>query len=266
MLNEEKSTFGGENQYPTEPNPTPTVPPPPKLLRDDLPKAFPTPRFLSKKLAAIILILIFSSFALSAGAYFLGRNSVLNELNPTQPVPPPPDEPIYEGSPTPDLYTEASRSATADWKTYESPVIDSLGYKLKYPNKWEIKTGVGGESNPQPRALSIDLKSPKCNSGSSDSLYIKHFLKTNPQQAYETVVKQSSDPGKNNIQYKTTYLDTANNNSIIKIESPLQKPVPVFHSYKTSSIGVYYIGGGGWCSSDFESIYDKIIKSLEFTQ
>ncbi|MBP9716876.1 MAG: hypothetical protein KBD51_02950 [Candidatus Levybacteria bacterium] len=158
----------------------------------------------------------------------------------------------------------STRINTSDWITYESPVANGMSYKLKYPSNWEIKTEVGGESNPQPRELSIDLKSLKCESGSSDSIYIKHFLKADPQQAYETIIKQSSDPGKNNIKFKTTYLETANNDLIIKIENPLQKPIPVFNSYKTSNTGVYYVGGGGWCSSDFEKTYDAIISSLEF--
>lgn len=160
---------------------------------------------------------------------------------------------------------EANNIDTSSWKTFTSPAIDGLSYKVKYPNNWEIKTEVGGESNPQPRALSINLKSPECNSGSKDSFYIRHFLKTDPQQDYEAIIKQSTNPGKNNIKYKVTYINTANDYPIIKIDNPISSE-PAFTSYKTSISGVYYIGGGGWCSPDFEKTYDAILSTLLFTE
>lgn len=91
--------------------------------------AHPFPKFLPKPIALIIIIL-FSAIFLSGlvfTVYNLGRNSVLKELNPSNPVPPPADPDIYKATPTPDLYTE-DQSATADWKTYTG-----TGFSFKYP-------------------------------------------------------------------------------------------------------------------------------------
>ena len=44
---------------------------------------------------------------------------------------------ISQPSPTPDLYTEGTRSATANWKTYTNTKV---GYTISYPEYFEIDT------------------------------------------------------------------------------------------------------------------------------
>ncbi len=57
--------------------------------------SFLSSKWLKIGIVVAVLVLVMG------GVYTLGRNSVLKELNPTQPTIPPPDEPIYQGSPTP---------------------------------------------------------------------------------------------------------------------------------------------------------------------
>ena len=92
-------------------------------------KKLPFPRYVFLGVVFVLLLIIVG------GAYFLGRNSVFKELNPSNPVPPPADPVVYEPTPTPDLYTEASRSATADWQTYTN---QEIGYSFKYPSFLKI--------------------------------------------------------------------------------------------------------------------------------
>ncbi len=90
--------------------------------------AHPFPKFLPKKIALIILILLSSLFliGLITTVYNLGRNSVLKELNPTAPVIPPAG-PVNQASPTPD--------PTANWKTY---VDSKLMFSVRYPEEITI--------------------------------------------------------------------------------------------------------------------------------
>ena len=92
-------------------------------------RKFPFPKYVFTTVVFVILL------AIIGGAYYLGRNSVFKELNPSNPVPPP-AAPVIQASPTPNLYAEGTRSATANWKTYTNTV---LGYEIKYPKDINIE-------------------------------------------------------------------------------------------------------------------------------
>lgn len=86
--------------------------------------------FRSYRKYLVLGIVFVILLAIIGGAYFLGRNSVLKELNPTAPAIPSPDPVFYEPTPTPAL------DETADWKTYTNP---QLGYSIKHPSNIVFK-------------------------------------------------------------------------------------------------------------------------------
>lgn len=77
-------------------------------------------------LIPLILVILVVLFILVGGAYFLGRNSVFKELNPTAPEIPPPG-PLFQASPTP-ASNSANASQTANWITY-----GGKNFSVKYP-------------------------------------------------------------------------------------------------------------------------------------
>lgn len=78
--------------------------------------------FKSKFFLGFVAFSILIAFLI--GGFYLGRNSVFKELNPSNPAIPPKDPDMYKGTPTPD--------PTADWKTYTNT---TYGYTFSYPSK-----------------------------------------------------------------------------------------------------------------------------------
>ncbi len=99
---------------------------------------FHFPKYIFLGIAFVILLSIIG------GAYFLGRNSVFKELNPTAPTVPPPDEPKYD--------------PTTDWQTYTGN-----GFSFKYPTDFEIHVNeahIFETTDYEPVKNHIELNSP----------------------------------------------------------------------------------------------------------
>lgn len=84
-------------------------------------------RFKLPKLAFLGIVFVFL-ICIVGGAYFLGRNSVFKELNPTVPLIPPADPVVYEPTPAP---TSSPSADTSSWKTYSN---SAYGFGFKYPD------------------------------------------------------------------------------------------------------------------------------------
>ncbi len=87
-------------------------------------RKLPFPKYVFLGIVFVIL------FAIVGGAYFLGKNAVYKQINPTVPAIPSPDEPAYQ-SPTP-------VDETSNWKTYTNT---DIGYSIKYPADSYINCG-----------------------------------------------------------------------------------------------------------------------------
>ena len=111
-------TISKQTEVPVPPSESPTSPP-----------QNPPPRKLPKVLSLILPLLVIG--AVFGGWYIRGvsQTKTVNEQITVSPTLSPP-------TPTPDLYTEATRSATADWKTYTN---SKYGFSLKYPAKGEVR-------------------------------------------------------------------------------------------------------------------------------
>ncbi len=124
------------------------------VVNQKTPHKFPILKF------GLVLIFIAFSLVLLGGGYYLGKESILKQLNPGPPAsPPPPDEPKYD--------------PTADWKTYEGN-----GFSVKYDptwqanadndfgvtsiydqNSWEEKVGNGGSKVGKPaKYFTVQIK------------------------------------------------------------------------------------------------------------
>lgn len=82
------------------------------------------------KIGILMVGLVLAGSIVYAGWQFSQKQTMPSVPTPTPVV-------QLSPSPTPDLYTEASRSATANWKTYQDP---NLKYTFKYPNDWTLQT------------------------------------------------------------------------------------------------------------------------------
>ncbi|PIT89225.1 MAG: hypothetical protein COU27_01445 [Candidatus Levybacteria bacterium CG10_big_fil_rev_8_21_14_0_10_36_7] len=80
----------------------------------------------------MLFVLIIVVMILSSGGTYLTLKS---KITPT-PTPPVPITEISSPTLSPDLYTEETRSATANWQTYTNR---KYGYSIKYPNDWKIQ-------------------------------------------------------------------------------------------------------------------------------
>ncbi len=115
-----------------EASPTPNVP-------ENQPKRRSTRLIIFAVLGVLLLIGL-----VLGGGYYLGRNSVLKELNPTAPAIPPKDPVIFQGTSTP-ASNAADAEPTANWKTYENKIYN---YSLKYPDdKFKIKPTIPDSDN-----------------------------------------------------------------------------------------------------------------------
>lgn len=147
--------------------------------------AHPLPKFLPKKIAVIVLILIFIVFAIGLVSIFLNKNSAENnQIATTQitgTVTPHPtfteheectryhsgDKLCPDGISHPYLsgkeceITKCPSTNTSDWKTFNDP---KGRFSIKYPETWEVKTyTVSDPENPDlPKAdpLGIYFRDP----------------------------------------------------------------------------------------------------------
>ncbi|MBI2612020.1 hypothetical protein HYW54_04735 [Candidatus Gottesmanbacteria bacterium] len=97
------------------------------------PQPTPTPKRTSPRILWIpflLSLIIFISILIVIGIV-IGKTFFSSQSNPT---PTPTQIPIL--TPTPDLYTESDRSATANWKTYTN---ETYGFQFKYPDTLYIE-------------------------------------------------------------------------------------------------------------------------------
>lgn len=130
-----------ENQKPTysttqENKPLQAPPPPPDNLNIGPKTSYPTPRFMSKRMAIIFLAIIVIIFLISGGAYFLGKNSSGQQVACTQEAKICPDGsavgrtgPNCEFAACPTT-TSSSSAETANWKTFIGK-----GFSYTYPSE-----------------------------------------------------------------------------------------------------------------------------------
>ncbi len=122
-----------ENQKPTYPTtqenrPLETPPSPPNTMNIGPKTSYPTPRFMSKRMAIIFLGIIALIFLSSAGAYFLGKNSTNQSVTVPSPTP------VAYETPTP----TPAQDETANWKTYNWLYQDKSFFSIKYPEEWDM--------------------------------------------------------------------------------------------------------------------------------
>ncbi|MBI2074243.1 MAG: hypothetical protein HYT83_00225 [Candidatus Levybacteria bacterium] len=69
---------------------------------------------------------------------------------------------------------------TANWKTYKSTIVDTLGYELNLPSTWTITPFQGGEINAVPLKLAQVIHADTCTSFPENRIYIFHLISNNP--------------------------------------------------------------------------------------
>ncbi len=122
----------------------------------------------------LILLGIFLLLLFGVGSFYLGqRSQTANyQIVPTIPIL---STTQFKPSPTPDVYTEPSRSETTNWKTYKNTQYQ---YSIDYPDNWEVQqvlynyeksppsgfTTVPKEKNELQRTILIE-KNPKLYQG-----------------------------------------------------------------------------------------------------
>lgn len=94
----------------------------------NLPPAQP-PQNNSKRLTILVILFVVIAIV-GIGAYALGAKT-----QPTS-TPQPSSLVVVQPTPTPDLYTESSRSATANWKTYTNNY-----FSFQYPSSAKLSVG-----------------------------------------------------------------------------------------------------------------------------
>lgn len=105
---------------------------------DQTKRKLPFPKYVFLGAVFVLLLIIVG------GAYFLGRNSVFKELNPSNPVPPPADPVVY-ASPTPNSIALRATVDTSKWTTYKNTKI---GFEIKSPLRAKVPSSTKAMGGP----------------------------------------------------------------------------------------------------------------------
>lgn len=159
---------------------------------------------------------------------------------------------INQPSPTPDLYTESSRSATANWKTFigSDLVYQNSGYNqysFKYPQDWELQNSNARKiltfKTPQGNTVSIWVNAGGHGGGSGNFQTVRKETKTYPGGKVDITLIKNLD--NNNIFGTYWFLNESN-----KVESP-------FFGFEIIELPSYYL-------SEFEKIFSQLLSTITF--
>lgn len=207
-----------------------------------------------KPLVTLVAVTFFLS-ALGTIVYFttIGKGQISFSPPPTTTQKPTvPAFTLPTPTPTPDLYTESSLSATANWKTYTSDK-----FTFKYPANWDL-TDCGDSET-----IYLDNEMINCAGGGSDIEIINTFDKESSfslEKSNSTLIKERiiSLGGKNALQAD---IDTS---KIISSTSGFRYTVTRI-KIENSIYDIIFNSGFVLDESSQRDIYDQILSTFQFT-
>ncbi len=153
--------------------------------------------------------------------------------------------------------SEPTSSVPANWKTYKTPIVDGLGYELKYPPTWKIEIWAGGGSAPNPIELAKIFVGTNCGKDKDDNIRILHFISAKPQQQ---IVSDTSLLIKDG--FKTSQIITGDGKTVVKLTGNPSERTDSY-TYVITDKGYYDISAHDYCSTGIGELFDQVVSSFK---